>query len=373
MIIAVNTHHLLKGRLEGFGSFADEILSRLVRNHPEHKFLFIFDRDWDESFIYADNIIPVKTFLPSRHPVLWYTRCEFGIPNILSQHKVDLFLSPDGFMPTKCKVKTYNVIHDIGFVHNPKGLPKIASKYYNHFFPIFAHNANRLGTVSEYSKNDIVKTWGVDPDKIDVIYNGVKTIFKPLSLAEQQQVKAEKAQGTPYFLYVGSINPRKNIEGLLKAFDAFKEQTSFPHKLLIVGECMWSMSTVDTVLEHMAHADDVIFLGRVDMTELHRIVASAYALLLVSFLEGFGIPLVEALSCNVPVITSNCTSMPEVAGDAGLLVDPYSVDSITDAMTQMVIDTDLRSRLIAAAPKQSSKFTWDKSAIDLWNGIERLF
>lgn len=372
MIIAVNTQTLLKDKLEGLGSFTDEILSRMVRNHPEHKFVFIFDRGWDESFIYADNIIPVKTFLPSRHPYLWYYNFEYAVPKIISQYNADIFLSTDGYMPMHPSVKTYNVIHDIGFVHSPKNQPPLTSKYYNKYFPVFAHNADRLGTVSEYSKNDISKTWNINPEKIDIIYNGVKTIFTPLSADEQENVRDKNTNGCPYFLYVGSINPRKNVEGLLRAFDKFKETCNSSFKLVIVGECMWSMSSIDHELEHMKHADDVVFLGRLKPSELHKIVASAYALTLVSFLEGFGVPLAEAMNCNVPVITSNCTSMPEVAGNAGLLVNPNSDDDIAEAMKRMANDTTLHSKLIDEAKIQRQKFSWDKSATDLWNGIVKM-
>lgn len=369
MIIAVNTQTLLKDKLEGLGSFTDEILRRMVRNHLEHKFIFIFDRDWDSSFIYADNVIPIKTFLPSRHPALWYTRFEFSIPNIIKRYKANLFLSTDGYIPVHPQVRTYDVIHDIGFVHDTQSQPLIINKYYNRYFPLFAHNAHRLGTVSEYSKADIVRTWGINPDKIDVIYNGVKTVFSPLADNEQADVRNRITDGHPYFVFVGSLNQRKNVEGLLRAFDLFKQKGDFPHRLVVVGECMWSMSSIDGEIERMEHADDVIFLGRLQPADLRDVVASADALVLPSFLEGFGVPIVEAMNCDVPVITSNCTSMPEVAGNAGLLINPHSDDEIANAMLQIATNAELRAQLIDNAKVQRQKFSWDKSAVDLWNGM----
>jgi len=369
MIIAVNTQTLLKDKLEGLGSFTDEILRRMVRNHLEHKFIFIFDRDWDSSFIYADNVIPIKTFLPSRHPALWYTRFEFSIPNIIKRYKANLFLSTDGYIPVHPQVRTYDVIHDIGFVHDTQSQPLIINKYYNRYFPLFARNAHRLGTVSEYSKADIVRTWGINPDKIDVIYNGVKTVFSPLADNEQADVRNRITDGHPYFVFVGSLNQRKNVEGLLRAFDLFKQKGDFPHRLVVVGECMWSMSSIDGEIERMEHADDVIFLGRLQPADLRDVVASADALVLPSFLEGFGVPIVEAMNCDVPVITSNCTSMPEVAGNAGLLINPHSDDEIANAMLQIATNAELRAQLIDNAKVQRQKFSWDKSAVDLWNGM----
>jgi glycosyltransferase involved in cell wall biosynthesis len=122
----------------------------------------------------------------------------------------------------------------------------------------------------------------------------------------------------------------------------------------------------------MRHGEDVIFTGRLQPTELQQVVASAQALILVSFLEGFGVPIVEAMNCDVPVITSDCTSMPEVAGNAGLLVNPHSDEAIADAMERMAADSELREQLIANAKTQREKFSWDKSAVDLWNGMMKL-
>ncbi len=369
MIIAVNTQTLLKDKLEGLGSFTDEVLSRIVRNHPEHQFLFIFDRPWDSSFVYADNVIPIKTMLPSRHPMLWQIRFEWSIPRLLARHKADILLSTDGYMPLNPQLPTYNVIHDIGFVHSPENQPYIVSKYYNYFFPKFARNADRLGTVSEYSKSDIIKTWGINPDKIDVIYNGVKNVFAPLAAEKQQQVRAEISDGCPYFVFVGSLNPRKNVEGLLRAFDIFRQRYNQPIKLVIVGECMWSMAPIDREIEHMVYADDVVFLGHLQSADLNNIIGSALCLVLPSFLEGFGVPIVEAMNCDVPVITSDCTAMPEVAGDAGLLIDPHNDNEIADAMMRITTEPALRNQLIENAQTQRKHFSWDKSAIDLWNGM----
>ena len=187
MIIAVNTQHLLKGRLEGLGWFTHETLKRITTGHPEHQFVFIFDRPWDESFIYSDNIIPIKTTIPSRHPVLWYSRFEWIIPALVKKNKADLFLSTDGWTSLSCGIKTYDVIHDIDFIHNPKNYPHFIRKYYNYYFPRFAQKCDRLGTVSEYSKSDIVNSWGITPEKIDVIYNGCNLAYHPVNDEEKKE------------------------------------------------------------------------------------------------------------------------------------------------------------------------------------------
>jgi glycosyltransferase involved in cell wall biosynthesis len=369
MVIAINTQALIKNRLEGLGWFTCEMVSRLTKNHPEHQFVLIFDRPWDPSFIFAENVIPVKTWVPSRHPVLWYYRFEYLIPQILKKYNASLLVSTDGYIPQRPAIKTYNVIHDIGFVHNPKIQPWLISKYYNHFFPIYARAANRLGTVSNYSKDDLVKTWNLDPDKIDVIYNGSNSVYQPVGFEEKKHTENQITNGCPYFVYVGSLNPRKNIEGLLRGFEIFKSQKNTNYKLVLLGEPMWNQPSIEKTLSSMSFRDEVIFLGRRSPSELQQIIGAARALVLVSHLEGFGIPLVEAMNCDVPVVCSNITSMPEVAGNAGILVDPFSDGSIADGLSQIAFDDALRQRLIENGRLQRQKFSWDKSAERFWDGI----
>jgi glycosyltransferase involved in cell wall biosynthesis len=373
MIIAVNAQLLLKDRLEGLGWFTYETLKRITRQHPEHRFVFIFDRPWDEEFIFSDNIIPVKTLIPSRHPLLWYWRFEQAIPGLLKKYQADLFLSTDGWSTLNTDIKTYTVIHDIDFVHHPQNFPWLTQKYFNTFFPKIARKATRLGTVSEYSRNDMVNTWKLSTDSIDVIYNGSNELYKPLSSDTAKQTRKEYTLGKPYFIYVGALNPRKNIEGMLRGFESFKQQTHQPHQLVIVGEKMWRDSRIDTVYQSMEHKSEVLFTGHLSNEKLHVLLASAQALVLVSQLEGFGIPLLEAMYCDVPVLCSDVTALPEVAGDAGHLVNPASVDSISQGFAKLASDEVYRQSLISNARIQRTRFSWDKSAERLWDGIEKCF
>lgn len=371
MKIAVNTRLLLKDKLEGIGWFTFESLKRMTQQHPEVEFIFIFDRPYSEDFIFSDNITPVVTGPQARHPILYYIWFNYSIPKILEQHNVDLFLSPDGYIPLKSKVKTLAVFHDLNFEHYPKDLPSSERYYYRKYFPHFAANATRLATVSNYSKKDIVKQYKIDENKIEVVYNGANESFRPLPDNIKKLVREKYTGGKPYFIFIGALNPRKNLVNLLKAFDEFKKNDRNSVQLLIVGEKMFKTNDIFETYENMHFKADVNFSGRLNGIELHKALASALALTYVSYFEGFGIPIVEAFYTDTPVITSKVTSMPEVAGDAALFVDPFSPKDIAKALSKIATDNTLRLDLISKGKKRREKFNWQNTADNLWNAIQK--
>jgi glycosyltransferase involved in cell wall biosynthesis len=371
MRIAVNTRLLLKGKLEGIGWFTFETLKRMTQNHPEHEFIFIFDRPFDRDFIFAENITPVVIGPPARHPFLFWIWFDFRIPKILKKFKVDLFLSPDGYLSLRTKVPQLAVIHDINFVHRPDDLPWLIEKYYNYFFPKFARIAKRIATVSFYSKEDIARSFKINYDKIDVVYDGINQIFKPLSEKEKIAVRKKYTGGAEYFLFVGALHPRKNVSGLLNAFDAFKTDAPNNIKLIIVGGEMHKTGDIFETYKNMRSKNDVIFTGRVPTDELHDLFGAALALTFVPFFEGFGIPVVEAMTAGVPVICSNTTSIPEVGGNAVIYADPMKIDQITNAMLKLANDKVLRQELIEKGFEQKNKFSWDETAHLLWESVKR--
>jgi glycosyltransferase involved in cell wall biosynthesis len=370
--IAVNTRLLLEDKLEGIGWFTYETLKRITQKHPEHNFFFIFDRPYSEKFIFSKNVTPIVLFPPARHPFLYFWYFEFALPAALRRIKADYFISTDGYISLSTSVKTLNVIHDINFEHRPKDLPWLARYYYKLFFPKFAKKASRLATVSEFSKRDIIETYGINADKIDVVYNGCNLRYVPASDEEQRKTRYRYSNSRPYFLFVGSINPRKNTKNLLTAFDEFKKTYKSDIKLLLVGQVMWNDADFKDTYHNMKFKHDVNFLGRVSSSELKNVIASALALTYVPFFEGFGIPILEAMYCDVPVITSNVTSMPEVAGDACLLVNPNSTFDIIDCMLTIAKDVPLRNRLIEKGRIQREKFSWEKTADKLWDSFEKM-
>jgi glycosyltransferase involved in cell wall biosynthesis len=369
--IAVNTRFLIKNKLEGIGLFTAESLKRIVANHPEIDFYFLFDRAYDAEFVFAPNVKPVVLFPQARHPFLWYWWFEISVKRWLNKHQPDLFLSTDGYACLGTNVPQVLVMHDLSFEHFKDHTPFLTAKYYQYFMPRFAAKAAGIATVSEFSKQDIVKQYGIVADKIEVVYNGSKEVYRPVAEEVKQQVRTKLTGGKDYFIYVGSIHPRKNVKNLLLAFEQFKQQTNSDFKLLIVGRKAWDYEDVDAAYANMQFSSDVIFAGHVPPQDLSNIMASAYAMVYVSLFEGFGIPIIEAMSCDVPVITSNTTSMPEAAGDAALLVNPASVAEIAHAMQQMFSAPELRNRLIVKGREQLKKFSWKLTAEKLWQCCEK--
>lgn len=373
--IAVNTRLLLKDKLEGIGWFSFETLKRITQNHTEHEFLFLFDRPYSEEFIFSDNITPLVIPPPTRHPVLWLLWFEGILPGVLKKHKADLLLSPDGYLPLRSHVPSLSVIHDINFAHFPQGLPFFTRNYYNYFFPRFAAHATRIATVSEYSKNDIVKTYSIAPEKTDVVYNGSNARYKPLSGKTIRQTRQQYTGGSPYFVFVGALLPRKNINRLLLAYDLFrKKQATFSDKvkLVIVGDKMFKTKEMEKTYNSLIYKNDVLFTGRLAPADLHLVLGSALALSFVPYFEGFGIPILEAMHCDIPVMASGATAMPEVCGNAALLVDPYSIQSISQSMSRLATEPDLRQELVEKARLQRQKFSWEKTADKLWESISKV-
>ena len=369
MQIVVNTRILLKDRLEGMGWFAYQTLKEITTKNPDVHFVFLFDRNFNEEFIFSDNITPLILSPQARHPFLYYAWFQHSVKRLLNKMQPDLFLSPDGFLSLGAKCKQLPVIHDINFLHHPQDSKWLTAKYYNYYFPKFAKEATRIATVSEYSKHDIAKNYGINEEKIDVVYNGINSFFKPLDEVSKQQTKQKYAAGKDYFINVGSLHPRKNIPNLIRAFSLFKKESNSDLKLVLAGPNYWGVSEVHKVISETNLKDDVIFTGRLADEELNLVLGSAFALTFVPYYEGFGIPLIEAMQTKVPIITSNVTSMPEIAGDAALLINPLEVVDIKNAMMQLLEKPELRADMILKGNLQKQKFSWEKSADLLWRSV----
>ena len=235
MNIGINARHLIKDRLEGIGWYSFEILKRLIKLMPSHQFIFFYDRK-TPFLISGENISNIILSPPARHPVLFKFWFNFLLPKAFKRYQIDLFFSSDGFLSLNSDIQQVGVIHDLNFEHYPEDLPKNILKYYKKYMPLFAQKANKVITVSNYSKNDIVNKYKVNSEKIKVIYNGGNDIFKPI---KEEKIRNFQNNNTnrPYFIYVGSLHKRKNIERMLKAFQAFNNEDKWD--FIIIGTDMW--------------------------------------------------------------------------------------------------------------------------------------
>ena len=370
MRIAINTRFLLANKkMEGFGWYTFEIVKRLVENHPEHEFILFFDRKYDEKFVFGKNVLPVVLSPQARHPILFYFWFEFSIRKALKKYKADIFFSPDGYLSLRSDLKQVIVIHDINFEHNPQDLPRSTSKYLRRNFPKFAAKADHILTVSDYSKQDICTTYSIPKDKVTVAWNGAAEVFKPIDAHTKEQIEKKYAKGNPYFLFVGALHPRKNVNRLIEAFTNLKiNDSQNQYELIIVGEEMFHNS-VNALLIPDDVRKHIQFTGHLQLEDLAEVMAGATVFTYIPYFEGFGIPLVEAMKCGTPILAGDRTSLPEVAGDAALYCDPFDVADITEKLIQISTDSKLRESLSQKGLKRGELFSWDITANKVWDVI----
>ena len=369
MRIAVNAIFLQKNKLEGYGYFVQEIFSRLAIKYPEHEFIFLFDQGYDEQFVFSKNVMPLVITPKARHAFSFKYWYDVKLPLALRGLKPDVLVQPYGFCSLTIKVPQLLVVHDLAFKHYPHFIAKQHLFYYKAFTKKFLNKAKQIATVSEFSKSDLIAQYHIDSPKIDVIYSAAKTVFKPVPLTIHEQTKSQFAEGEEYFLFVGGVHPRKNLMNLLKAFSIFKRRQRSRMKLLVVGRLAWKYDDIVEKLKTYKYRNDVVLLHYLDEAVLATVMASAYALVFPSFFEGFGVPILEAMQADVPVITSNNSSLLEIGGDAVLYVNPNDPEAIATEMMQLYKDESMRSRFITAGRQQCAKFSWDRTAELMWQSI----
>lgn len=362
MTIAINARFLLSGRLEGIGWYTHEVVRRLVERRPQDRFILLFDRPYDQRFIFGPNVKGVVVSPPARHPVLWYSWFELSLPRVLRKYGADVFFSPDGYCSLRSKVPTVMVTHDIAHVHYPLQVPPLVRRYYNRYVPRYLHRAEQVITVSEFVREDIKRYYGLPDRKFRVGCNGVRPEFRPLKGEERLATRQEFADGHPYFFFLGAVHPRKNLPGLIRAYTIFRQWTGSAVKLLVGGRLAWQTREVREAHRASHFRDDIHFLGYVPDEDLPRLLGASLGLVYVSLSEGFGVPLLEAMHAEVPIITSRTSSLPEVAGKAALLVDPHDPADIAEAMRNLYENPGTAARLVVRGREQREKFTWEASA-----------
>jgi glycosyltransferase involved in cell wall biosynthesis len=368
MRIGVNARFLISGRIDGFGRYSEEVIRRLVEAHPSDEFILFFDRPFDERFVFGKNVTPVVLGPPARHPLLFIVWFEWSIRRALKKYKVDVFFSPDGYLSLTSKVPQVGVIHDINFEHYPKDLPFTARHYLRTFFPRFTRKAAHVVTVSAYSRQDIIDTYRISPEKVSAFWNSASDDFKPLAGTEKELVRQTYTDGKPYFLFVGTIHPRKNIARLIDAFCTLKAKTESDDQLVIVGVPLWDnfgFAIPPKDVESQIH-----FTGQLTQLELARVMAAAKLFVYVPYFEGFGIPLVEAMKCGTPILSGNKTALPEVGGEAVVYCDPFDTASIVEQMLALHDNQSMLDELSVKGLERAALFSWDKTAEGIYEILE---
>lgn len=337
--------------------------------HPEDHFYLFFDRTVKDLPPLPENISKIVVPWHARHPILWHIWLEYTLPFFFKKYSIDVFYSGDGYLSMRSDIPAVMAIHDLAYLYYPQHIPVSSVLHYKKFVPAYLHKACQIITVSDYVKTDICNNFHIAPEKISIAGNAIDIPSIPpvKKLAPDMN---EQIGNLPYFLYVGAVHPRKNIVNLIRAFSLFNEKRPNEYKLVIAGRLAWKTSDIQMA---MSHQQNVVYVGSVSEEDKYALIRNALAVTYVSLFEGFGIPILEAMACGTPVITSNTTSMPEVAGGAALLADPDNPASIVMQMEAMADNPDLRQSLADSGRKRCSQFTWKASAETIYNALEACY
>ena len=377
MHLAVTTRFLLPGgHLEGLGRYTFETLKCLVAQHPECTFHFLFDRPYDPRYLLGPNVIAHVLAPPARHVLLLVAWYEVAVARWLRQHQPAALLSPEGFTVLRTQVPRVLVLHDLAYRHRPQDVSALVRRYYAWFAPRWVRAAAQLVAVSDATRQDAARHYGLPAARIGLAPNAPAAHFAPQPESQQAATRARFSRGQPYFLFVGALQPRKNLANLLRAFGQFRAAGGVGAaevRLLLVGREAWQTGPIFDAyqaLEPAARAA-VQFTGRVSETDLAALYAAALATAYVPFFEGFGLPVVEAQASGCPVLTSSVSSLPEVAGGpaAALLRDPHQPAAIAEGLHQLATDAALRARLRAAGLANAARYAWARSAEVLWQAV----
>lgn len=280
----------------------------------------------------------------------------------VSRIKLDLLHSPDFIPPFRRNCKSVITIHDLAFLLYPHFLTKESARYYGQIDQAW-RRTDHIIAVSEATKQDSIKMLGVPEKKITVIHEAANPIYRPIPAAEAKaHVKKHYKIDKNFILFVSTIEPRKNLPGLLQAYRRLRDDYKRDELLVLAGANGWLWEEVYETVSRLNLEDHVAFLGRVPSEDLVHLYNAARLLVHPSFYEGFGLTPLEALTCGTPAIVSNTAALPEVVGDAALLIDPHDIEGMTVAMMRVLTENELRDDLSSKGLKRARQFSWEKAA-----------
>ncbi len=342
----------------GIGTVIQKLVTFLCSS--KHKLILLGNRNDLKSCIDCDDIT-IKDFNEKIYSIS--EQIKFPVKDLSD---IDLFISPHYNIPLRFNGRLLTIIHDLNHLTHPDFLPnRLAFLYAKFFMKKAVRKSCRIVTVSNHSKQMLIKYLNVSESKITVIHNGVDPFFSPADNSlEIDNIKKMFSIYGEYLLFVGNIKPHKNITNIIKSFSLLKKKYNHQINLLLTGEKEKLITAVKNIPLESEDEDirnSIKFTGYISNDLLLSLYRGAKLFLFPSFCEGFGLPILEAMACGIPVITSNVSSMPEVAGDGAVLVDPYSPEDIAHAMNNVLEDEMLRSKLIERGLERAKSFQWDKA------------
>ncbi len=356
MLIGIDASRTVLARRTGTERYALEIVRALIAADPEQEYVLYFNQPPAPGLVPHSDRVRWRV-MPSRR--LW-TLGRLSVE--MAARPPDVLFVPAHALPPIVPRASVATVHDLGYLHFPDEHPP-ATRWLRQVSNRWsAHRATRVVAISGATRDDLIRYERVRPSKITVVHHGRAPWFKPVTdRIELAEVRSRYALDEPYLLFIGTLQPRKNLERLLDAFDS--AEADRPNlTLALVGAGGWQPDRLSRALDRIRARDRVRLLGFVPDDDLPALLSGSLGLAFPSLYEGFGLPALEAMACGAPVLTSSTSSMPEVVGEAGLLVDPLDTDAIADGLRRLADDSELRSELGRRGMARAADFTWERSA-----------
>lgn len=357
-------------RPAGIGKYTDTLVQNLIRIGRSENLFLIHEKETEHEAYKKSNSI-INPFLTPRQ-----LQC-LGIPYVLRKFQIDVFHSVQPFYQDvlpfylNTNVKKVLTVHDLSTLLYPQ--THTYAGLLNFIIRNIKTRSDRIITVSENSRRDLITHMKIPDDRISVIYNAVGDQFGPLVVSDSERQRLTEAYRIPdsFVLYIGTLEPRKNIPTLLKAYHKIRAD-GIDHRLVIVGNKGWKYQEIFELVDELDLRHDVVFTGYVPDSDLPLLYNLADIFVYPSLYEGFGLPPLEAMACGTPVISSNVSSIPEVVGDAGLLVDPLNADQIAESMRLLLDDENYRKELRAKGLIRARLFSGERTARETWAVYEEV-
>jgi len=344
--------------LTGIAVYTQNLLENFGRLDKEDEF-FLFTNQIDLSEFHFDfpnfHYIKLPVDPQKKFSYLFFEQIIFLF--YLRKYKLDILFSPLIFNPLFSFCKKVTTIHDCGYLYDGRLNFK---NLYLRFATFAATKSSKIITISNFSKKEILNFYNLPEEKISVIYEGIPRIIN-VDEVEKEKILKKFNINPPYFFYIGLIVPHKNISNLLKAFKKIEKNYS-NIKLILAGYPRLELLNIDQLINELNLKEKVFYIGAINEKEKIVLYENSIALIFPSFHEGFGLPVLEAQSLGIPVLTSNTSSLPEVAGDGALFVNPYDIEDIANGMEKIVFDKNLRKNLIKKGYENIKRFSWEKAA-----------